>query len=331
MKKDWRHQTHRRASIIFGQLSAALSFAPSEEDRIQFLDDPDNSYFDLLDKIYGEDYQLAKLMDTSDLIFHAEGPAAKELAPQLRAMNWLTMTTEKVLRGIGKGVFDALAYSEDTSALARKLDLRCTGIAPGSMYAGFSLENHLPTMIGMDEGKHDQAIREILEAFKRLTVLPNYIDDERLSSGVVELVDDPALRDAILSWAHKMCPTGKLGIHTLTVSDDRTKPAAYSQRERTVLLDAIRKPITIAKDGVFEGEIRKADLDNGRFMLRNVPTIGTLRCVFNGTDKELGKAFGKRVKVSGQYEVDHQGRPRLLYVDQVADVRDVPEQQGMDF
>lgn len=62
-----------------------------------------------------------------------------------------------------------------------------------------------------------------------------------------------------------------------------------------------------------------------------VSLIGTLRCVFNGTDKELGKAFGKRVKVSGQYEVDHQGLPRLLYVDQVADVRDVPEQQGMDF
>lgn len=322
VNKGWRHQTHKRASIVFSQMERMLLMAPNEAEKARFLDDASNMYFAKLDELYGEDYQLAKLMDTSDLIFHAEGPAAKYAAPQLQALNWLTSTAEKVLRGIGKGVFDALASSEDTKKLARKLDLRCTGFAPGSLYAGFSLENNSAAMAGMDEGKSEHSTKEIIEVFKHLTVLPNYIGDERLDKGIVELVDDPALRDSLLIWAHKMCPTGRAGIHTLEISDDKNRPAYYSQRERTVLQDAIRRPVVDVKTGSFTGELRSADLDNGRFQLRNVAGLGSLRCVFSGDENELKSLFGKLATLSGKYEVDHQGKPRLFYVDRIEKIYD---------
>jgi hypothetical protein len=314
--------------IVFDQLQAALKVAPTKDAADGFLAQPNNPYFALLDRLYGEDYQLGRLLDTSDLIVHAEGPSLADALPVLRATTWLCTITNKQLRRLAGATMD-LAADDSRRRVERAIDLRLTGIAPGSLYAGFLL---IAPEAGLLEGVEDPAYSDAKQALQGLPMVSRFVGDEAMLPGFAEAIPDPALRDASVVAAYSMAPTGKIGIHTLELSVPGERPSTLGQRERVVLRDAMRRPDRQAtKPGRFVGEVREMDMDKTRFHLRHVAGVGTLRCVLPDVDRESAKTLiGETVAVSGRYATDGEGRPRLLLIDGVEAIHviDEPKQRA---
>ena len=86
--------------------------------------------FDQIIKIAEGSIPLANIMDKSDLIMHAEGPGAAHGMPWLSAINWMFSTAENGIKRLSSSFFDL--SGADGKKLARNLDLRLPGIAPGS-------------------------------------------------------------------------------------------------------------------------------------------------------------------------------------------------------
>lgn len=320
----WQHQTHRRALSVFEQLSAALRVAPDAAARDAFLADPQNPYLGLLNTLYGEDFQLARVLDTSDLVIHAEGPALRDALPSLRAATWLCGVADRQLRHLIMATMDLAEQKK--RVMARNINLRLTGLAPGSLYAGFKLQAPPDDLFSNEDTASFVMAREALQV---LPSVPEFIGDEDVLDGIRERLPDPALRDASLTTALHLAPTGQFGIHTLGLSVPGQPAAELGQRERVVLRDALRRPsLANGKFGRFVGEVRELDMDKTRFHLRGVSGIGTLRCVLSSVpDRHQAKGLlGEQVAVSGNYATDTAGRPRLLLVDAVEVI--TPPTQG---
>lgn len=315
---------HRRAAMIHEQMAAAWACVRGEISEQEFFG-PDNPYYKLLDRLYAEDYQLSILLEASDLVLHAEGPAAKDAMPTLHAVNWLISSAERQLRTLAKAIFDL--STPNARKIAQGIDLRMTGFAPGSIYAGLKLEPEGDSLFG------DPALEPVFvavrDSIRQLPIIPSFVGDEAIEDGICEAIPDPAQRDAGLFAAFNLSPTGRFGIHTLEIFTPGERPAELSQRERVVIREALKRPRLAKKQsGSFIGELREIDLDRSRFHIR-VDQIGILRCVFpNVTADDARPLLGKRVRVSGDYEEDAQGRPRLMLVSDV-EVVPMPEQHDL--
>jgi hypothetical protein len=259
-------------------------------------------------------FPLENLLRTSDLVFHAEGPAVRDNAPSLSAFNWLAGTTEHAIRKLSRALFDL--QERNAKKLAGSLDLRLTGLAPGSLYLGFAIAPLDPNLFSVGD---EPVFARIKEAVKLLPSVTDAIDDEALSPLVAELIPDAAERDATIEALHKMSPTGRKGIHTLGIAAPGGSHGSLSQRERVVLADALKRPTLVNhKKGTFVGEVREIDLDANRLHLRNVSGVGSLRCVLPTLDSGAAKTMlGEFARVHGEYEIDRNGKPRLMLVERV--------------
>jgi hypothetical protein len=277
-----------------------------------------------LSELYSENLPLAQLKDTSDLIIHAEGPSAKHHAAASNVVAWLCEETERRLKQLGTAALRVAGNAAQDATGDIKVLLN--GLAPGSLYLGFSVDSEA-RIAAQDAGVqtlletqgHEPAIARVRNAIMNLQVVPRFVDDESVSAGIAEAIDDPQLRDATLIAAYHLAPTGKRGIHTIELSSPKgSEPmAALTNRERVVLREsAVKRPMMRhATAGTFVGELREIDLDAYRFQLRDVPGIGTLRCSLAGLTAEVArKHIGRGVRVTGSYEADFEGRPRLMAV-----------------
>ena len=293
--------------VAESQLSAAVGLVVSPSDVVR-------GSLAMIEDVIRTSFPLAQIMDTSDLVVHAEGPSVREDALKLSAVNWLTVTTEKALRQLSGSLFNLAG--RDAKRLRNAVDLRLTGFARGSLYAGFLLG---PPAADLLIAGDEHVFVTIREAIQQLPEVPPMIGDEAIDSQVRELIPDPAQRDSTYSALYQLAPTGKRGIHTLDISSPGHPSSELSQKERVVLKDAIEKPtLSNKKYGKFSGEIREIDIDARRFHLRNVESVGVLRCVTNSLDGGRAKALiGEFVQISGEFEADREGRPRLMIVNEI--------------
>ena len=268
---------------------------------------------DQIDKIARESYPLYQVTENSDIVLHAEGPGAEHNKPTLTSLNWLTYTAEKNIRSLISATLDLFCVT-DGKNIAKNADLRLSGIAPGSIFIGLKLD--IPPLPYFPEVGD---IREkLIGTAKRLPMLARFIGDEGLEPGIREAEQDPALRDAALLSLLNFSPTGRRGIHTLNISSREHGGVSLSQRERVVLYNVFRRPkIETLLSGSFSGEVRAADLDKERFHLR--ASDGTMiRCVMQAMKKDQAKnILGNLCRVSGRYDVNNNGQPRLLYVERL--------------
>lgn len=266
-----------------------------------------------IEKIARESYPLAQVMDASDIVFHAEGPGAEHGLPWLSALNWLTHAAESNLRKLFAAVLDL--KGADGKTLARGLDLRLSGLAPGSLWVGLKLMPPGADLLPSDA----QLVQSLVGEVASLPELARFIDDEGLRMGIEEASPDPAQRDVELAALLSLSPTGRRGIHTLEISSRDSGVASLSLRERVVLREALAKPdARRAIPGSFVGQVREADLDKTRLHLRGVPDVGTLRCVLPALPTDKARSLlGSMVRVTGKYQTDHIGRPRLMFVENI--------------
>lgn len=257
---------------------------------------------------------LARLMDQSDVLFHAEGPGAGHDLPWIGALSWLLTSVESNLRKLSSAALDL--WGADGQRLGKQVDMRVPGILPGSIWIGVKLVPPGPDLLPPDV----ELIRRLGSQISSLPALTRFIGDESISEEIREVSPDPAMRDVQLSALYKLSPTGRKGIHTVEISSPSQGFASLSQRERVVLREAVVKPKnSIGTAGSFVGDVREADLDKTRLHLRNVEGIGTLRCVVPELSADrAGALLGKTVRVTGTYQTDADGRPRLMFVEAIA-------------
>lgn len=269
-----------------------------------------------IDKIARESYPLHQVMAGSDLVVHAEGPGATERLPRLKALNWLSGTSERVLKSVASNWFDL--HNADGRTLVKHLDLRLTGVAPGSLWLGFKLVAPRDDLLPSDEA----LFGALSDQFGMLPTAARFIGDEDVDPAIAEVLPDPAERDVLLDALRRMAPTGRAGIHTVEVGRGQ-EFASLSQRERIVLNEALRQPGTKnMRHGSFVGQVREADLDKTRIHLRGVEEIGALRCVLPEMSKEIAKALmGETVVAAGRYATDRAGRPRLLLIESIKPIK----------
>lgn len=267
-------------------------------------------------KIAEESLPLARVMDESDLVLHAEGPGAAHHLPWLSALNWITTTAETNLRRLSASLFDLLGA--DGKTLAKSLDLRLSGVAPGSLWVGVKLMPPPADLLPQDIDLIDTLVSQV----GRLPEITRFIDDEGLRPGIEEAIPDPAQRDVQLAALYRFSPTGKRGIHTLDISSRDSGSASLSQRERVVLHEAMIRPdMKQSIEGAFIGHVREADLDKTRLHLRGVEDVGTLRCVLPSLTAEHARTLlGSLVRAEGRYQTDREGRPRLLFVERITPI-----------
>ena len=264
---------------------------------------------DQLDKIARESYPLFHVIENSDLVLHAEGPGAEHAMPWLSAMHWLTSAAHTHLRGLLRASLDLMGA--DGKRIARDADLRLSGVAPGSLWIGLKLMVPESALLPADANLNDR----LAEVAARLPMLARFIDDEALRPGIREAEPDPALRDASLLSLLAFSPTGRRGIHTLGLSSREHGSATLSQRERVVLREVLAQPISnTLRTGTLHGEVREADLDRQRFHLRT--DDGVVRCILPAMQADQARRLlGHAMAVTGRYEADREGRPRLMYVE----------------
>lgn len=274
-------------------------------------------------EIAEQQFPLAKVLDNSDLVLHAEGPGASQSMPWLSALTWMTSTAETNIRKLAAAYFDM--RGGNGKQLARHMDPRLTGIAPGSLWIGIKLEDVPQTIVGVEQ---DSSLT-LSDELHLLPGLIRFIADEGMRPGIEEIAPDPAMRDIGLAALLRFAPSGRKGIHTLEIGSRSEGMMSLGQRERVVLRDAIDKPsMRAAVSGSFIGEIREADLDKSRLHLRSVEGVGTLRCVVPEMSIDQARALlGRRVRAVGNYQVNQDGRPRLLFVERF---EPVPVTQSLD-
>jgi hypothetical protein len=319
----WIEQVHQQGLVLLDQI-VLLRSAPgiAQSDRAALI----ARNQERLASLYSTQLPLASVMDRSDLVFHAEGPSAKEFASVSGSVAWLCAEAERRLRQLG---LSALGLTGE-AAEAAEADIRIllNGLAPGSLYLGFSVASaRMESTPGGEDllGSLDSdSLIAVRSAIKELPEIPRFVGDQTIEADVVEAFEDPGVRDALLMAAFHLAPTGKRGIHTIQISSpgSRSPSSALTNRERVVLREtAVRRPLMRkTKEGSFVGEFREVDLDTKRFQLRNVGgDISTLRCAMAHLSADLARSYiGRGVRVEGLYEEDRHGRPRLLEVQSIS-------------
>lgn len=315
----WVNNVHSRAGVLQQQIALALR-AQTEQgvDMSAFV----ATYQGLLAELYTDSLPLAQLMDRSDLLFHAEGPGAQHHAAFSHAVAWLCEEVERRIKQLATASLKIVGPAAD--AAEHDLRVLLNGMAPGSLWAGFSVDSARrmaghPELPLMDVAP---AMATVRAAVRSLPIVARYIGDERVSTELMEAIPDPQVRDSSLMAAFHLSPTGRRGIHTLEISAPGSSDpqSALTNRERTVLREtAVKQPMMRrALQGSFVGQLREVDLDTRRFQLRGVPGVGTLRCVLEGLSLDTARRhLGQGAKVTGTYEADAEGRPRMMRVEQL--------------
>lgn len=319
VRLEWQHQTHRRAAMVHGQMQAAKALmqrtgqlTPDQVENELFA-----MYWSMLDKLYTEDFPMARLLDDADLILHAEGPAAEQAQPKADVVSWLCDSVAKQTRALLHAT-QALARLPMES-LRRGYDLRLAGLAPGSLYLGFNLTCDLQGHPMDDAG--DQLLAAARAALRALPTVPQFVQEDAVSPALAEQLPEAGFRDASLMAAYQMAPTGKRGIDTVefTSREDGkdTARGTLSANSRAVLRRTVRhRPmLSRPRQGHFEGEVREVDLDTQRFKLRT--RDGVFRCALGFEVSQAKQILGAAVKVTGSFETGTDGKPALIRADAV--------------
>lgn len=328
-EESWEFGAIRRVHMLHSQLDSAIAQAQRstipELRAIDFMD-AGSPYMQKLATFYRENLSLARLLDNSDLLLHAEGPGAADHSPSLSAVNWLCAGAEKHLKHLISAMLPMSA--KDNRAAARDVDLRLSGMAPGSLYLGFTLAglDRTNNTSVLSRSDSETTVQQLRQSIYALPVVPQFVDSDRMNNEIMEALPDPALRDAAMVAAYELSPTGQRGIHTLEISSPNSPnknaqaPQQLGQRERVVLRAALRGDPMMRKTtrGSFVGVLRAIDLDRNRITLRNISDdIPVLRCAIRQGDTHAKQYLDRVVRVEGQYEANAEGQPRLMRIEAI--------------
>lgn len=306
----WTETVEAKARIIHAQMAAARALAESTGHDPDAVDGP---YLALLGQLYREEYLFAQLVDDSDLVARFEGPAVAGKVPTINLVTTMCTTLRKQIQGVAKGIIGLT--TDERVRWPAALDLRLSGMAPGSLVVGVSIQ--------ADEAQatlpevSEPTLKAVKEAVQSISAIPRHVHEGGLDNEIYEHFPDPAVRDTVLVAAGELAPTRQSGIERLSLyppDSSGGKPQPLTPSLRRVLRGVVSRAVRGTGSGRFEGVVRAIDLDARRFEIRGVADVGAIRCIYGEDYKKQAKGLlDARVAVTGEYEVQGR-RPRLLQV-----------------
>lgn len=325
----WIETVEAKARIIHGQISAARALAERngyDPDKV------DGPYLELLGQLYRDEYLFAQLVDGSDLVARFEGPAVAGKVPTISVVTSMCSALRKQIRHVAMSI--AGLEANERLAWPAELDPRLSGMAPGSLVVGVSVQAEESAALEGQATLPDVS-RPVLEAvraaIRSIATVTQHVHDKGLDEGINEDCPDPAVRDTVVVAACELAPTGKKGIDRLSLyGEDAPGRAAVplTPKSRRVLKGEVRRPVRVTGSGRFKGVVRAIDLDARRFEIRSVDDIGAIRCIYGSDRDAMAKnMLDKIVVVDGEYEAQADQRPRLIQVSSM-EVVEVPRVSG---
>lgn len=331
VEPTWTNEVHDKARLLHDQIAAlSVKAAEANDDgaMARVLCAP---YYTMLDQLFAEELPWARAMDESDLVVRMRGPAVDEPAPRVK----LIADAFDQLRAQMQNIAKAIAGVTTARALPDDLDLGLSGFARGSVIMGLkvrnSAENEQRSMLGED----DPLLLATRAAVRHLGEVTRYVSAEGVAPEFAARFDDPGVRDAVLSAAIKLAPTGRIGIDSVELATPGGEPAgaALTPDTRAALRQAIARPVRHAQQGSFIGTVRELDLDLMRFDLRRISESGmtNLRCAYIDLPEERARALlNATIEVRGLVEFNSKGQPRLLQVEHFEIIEAAQEQGKLD-
>ncbi|MCP9915238.1 hypothetical protein [Cyanobium sp. ATX 6F1] len=326
----WIDATEGKARIIHQELLAARELA------VRMGKDPDeisSPYFELLAKLYRDDFPIAFLADHSDLVARFTGPGVLNHEPPVSLVTGAFSKLRTQIQHIAKSI---AGLEEKKVRWPEHLDPNLSGLAYGSLVVGM----RVPRPGELDsqgqlvlEGVTDGLYQAVRDAVRSLPIIPRLIEDDGVSEEVYSLFPDPAVRDTIMLAAHKLAPSSKnKGITNLYLScpgEDELAPTALTKKSREILRKSLNEPSWKRSSGTdsFEGVVREIDLDAFRFEIRGARYLRGIRCMYDERYKtKVKEILDCTVRVSGSYEAAADKQPSLVAVESIEILRRADEQ-----
>lgn len=309
---------HEKTALLHNEMAGIIAFHKQHSQP-----PPDLSpTIKLLDTMYREEFELASLLDTSDIVLHAEGTSTISINPRLDILTWLLEKANQQLENLIKNTF-----SIANNSYKNNVNFELTGLAHGSIYAGFRAVDS--SLNGFQDFGMDSILNDVRNSIEAVVDVPQFLSETGVSDGIITAIPDAGMRDIAMMTALNLSPSGRNGVHTIDISAPmRSKMTAeLSTKTRVILREtAAKKPVMSknTKHGNFIGDLREIDLDKHRITIRNVSTDGfAIRCVFAPShEKEARAAIASqaKVKITGHYEEDKNGKPRLMTIESLEPV-----------
>jgi hypothetical protein len=324
----WSDQVRSQARLLVGQIGVLNSRfdAMGIEDRSAL-----DEYFEMLERLFDKDFQIAQTRDNSDLVFRVDGDAFRN-SPRLQLVTSVFDNVTTQVTGLTKAILGLGSYGQITSS---SVDLGLSGLAKGSLI--FGLKAQMPNENdhkGMLLGELDTLFTSTKKALEVIDEVAHtvYRDTENVSmEAVSEVVEDPRVRDAALVAVQRISPSGRRGIESVFLSshNNRRRPAELTSENRKSIRDSLVRPVIMGEQIQLIGSVREIDLDSRRFDLRGIADekIRDVRCAYRQVSNVNPRhLLGSMVKVRGLVERSQDGVPRLMSVTELEILKDAPSE-----
>ncbi len=330
---SWIESIERQARIIHRELLAARELA------VRVGRDPDEigaPYFEMLARLYREDFPYASLADHADLVARFTGPGVTKPEPPVSLVTGAFSKLRTQIQHIAKSI----AGLEDKKVRwPEHLDPHLSGLAYGSLVVGMRVPR--PGEVDSQgqlvlNGVTDGLYTAVRDAVRSLPVIPRLIQEEGVSDEVYSLFPDPAVRDTVMLAAQKLAPSkSSKGITDLFLScpgEEEMAPPPLTKKSREILRQSLSQPSSKRSSGTdsFEGVVREIDLDALRFEIRGARYQRGIRCIYDERHKgQAREILDCTVRVSGSYEAAADEQPRLVGVESIEILKRPAEQMDL--
>ena len=306
MTDSWVDLVEKKAQLIIDQIVAARVLLSRNEVQAEGIDRP---YLDLLKRLYQDEYPLAQLIDSSDLVARFEGRKITGGSAPTKVVAFVVSKLRTQIQVIAK----AIAGLRSDVRWPDSLDPVLKGIARGSLVIGVSIP---PSRQAQLPAIPDPVLDSVRESVRRVAAVAQYVRDDSVDEAIEQEIPDPAIRDTVLVAACNLAPTTQSGVDKLVLyepgsSDKQAIP--LTSESRKVLRKAVAQPVKSSDTATFSGIVRAIDLDAKRFEIRHVKEIddGSVRCIYRNVQvDDERRLLDREVRVHGRYD----GRPRLIEV-----------------
>jgi hypothetical protein len=277
---SWLETTHRRVRLLNKQIAfiydLSIKSGMSEDDAEKAC----LPYYSLLDEIYQNEMPLARILEHSDLVLHVEGKSASKLNPKASIVAGIIKDAKDQIACVAK----AFANIMNTRGIPDELELDFTGLAPGSIYVGFSVtkpEDYDTDQISLDQGLYEATRNAIKGIGVAARIIASRKDWRELESEFPNEVE----RNALMKAIYNLSPSTRKGIDSVSISGGMIGDGVLTPDIRVAIKDYTE--ITEDVDNfVVEGRLREIDLDKREFEIRSIANL-ELRKVKFSYAKEL--------------------------------------------
>ncbi|MCE0498299.1 MAG: hypothetical protein LV481_10180 [Methylacidiphilales bacterium] len=313
---NWSSVLQHQARLLHQQIAAMQRLVAEAGGDEETLARSCQSYYQLLDEIYGKDMPVARALDHSDLLLHLDGEGLQTESPRLSLVTGIMGDVRKQVGAMIKTLVSSL---NETVELPREFELGLSSFAQGSLYLGFSLPQPGPDYAMLAGDPLIDASRQALSTLGAVTA---YLDEPNAYELIRRDFTDPKLRDAVLSAVGQLAPSGRRGVSSVEIGGRALQTRAWRKltpHTREQVRAWLERPVLGDDVAEFRGRVRAIDLDLRRFDLRRIDSgnLPDLRCIYPASfDVPAKRWLDGIVTVRGRVE-SYQGAARLLQVQSV--------------